>query len=242
MFLPLLIVATLWWTVNGDSRNPRFFKYPEGLIPKASTKDFQILEASILFSEMTSGEAMEKYKFSDQYLGFICNTTTDVVKHVMVKATSRNFTNDIGEMRIYPGLVLYEQYPQRDDNTVYINKYFDYTEHPNQVRGECLLEISSSDNGENLCDLLPRCIGFLEGYCLFSSASRNLPLRTLKSRNVYHEKRRTHNAYLWIKDNGVVFGILYTVAVGVATFSDKVFNTVSLKRFTKKVMKKVFRF
>lgn len=217
-----LIIVTCLVAANG-LHTPRYYQYPTGLAPLTSTLDFTIMNAASVIPETNKDRVLEAYKFSETFLGFIFDSNGHLTKVLARARGGANFTNDWGElMPAGNGTQFFEQIPVNNDNSVFMFKFFDFENFgmssankkiPKDYKCLSLLgDLVTNKTAEEWCREIPRCMGFVEGECLVSSASRNQPL-VATTNKVYHQKRRVHRHVDGIKDNIVLFLSLYGTAL-----------------------------
>lgn len=220
----ILAFSSLLVAVHGTADH-RFYTYPVGYVPSADTGDYSLFNASTLIPEVTKDDVLESHQFSKNFRGFVFDEHGNVTKILAKVALGATFTNDWGSLvpAATPETYFVEQIPVENDNRVFVFKFFDFVEHPDATPEDykCLI---GTDKAE--CKDIPRCMGYIEGECLVSSASRGEKLIAAPGK-VFHEKKKVHDSIKGIVDNAVLFWSLYGTAVGVMFAFPSVLNKLT---------------
>lgn len=196
----------------------KYYQYPDGIIPiSTSSSHYNFLNASDFFKVGTSkAEIIERVGRSTFYHGFIFNEDGEVQKVITKKYAN---ATDLGEMIVSrtSGEHFIERYPINEDNTLFIQFYHDYEDlGKDKIRGNCLLSLENiRKDPKKLCDDIPRCIGFIERYCLVSSVGRLEKLRILKTGEKYFEKKRTHDILQFVSENVYIYVLLLVIPIAI---------------------------
>lgn len=234
MLLVVLLVVLVG--VVKSEKNSRYFTYQEGVIPakNLNNEDFMMLNASEIIIDMLDTDSiLEKYKFHSEYLGFIEKKSLGKVSHVLVKRQHKGFKGEIGTFVRSTGDIFYEQKPI--DGSYFLNRYFGFNSYPTKKRiGSCLVSkslLGSTLSMREQCELIPRCLGYIENECLYSSIKVNDEF--VVSSKPYFEKKLRHDIFVWIDENTIVFSLIIGAGYIVVALYPKF-----ISRFIKKLLKK----
>jgi hypothetical protein len=154
---------------------------------------------------------LQEFQFSSNILGFIFEN--DLITFVAVRRKGRDtFGNDVGSFFNRSNSQFFEKIPSIPSNDVFIQASFGYKDMSRVQRGastaaSCLINEEDLDPSISLadhCTSIPRCLGYVEDFCLVTTAVRDDPL--LPSARRYFEKIKRHKVFDKLSSSG--FGTL----------------------------------
>ena len=139
----------------------------------------------------------------------------------MKNSTKSKFTGDFGKLMKKNGFKYYEKMPQTRSKSIYIDMGLGYTNEYKRknVKDYCLY-YSETESTKDLCDKIPRCLGYIPNHCLVSYkalASTDMDNYDFE----YHEKINDHAIFKFIEDNLLGFGFVTAaiIIIEVALFN-----------------------
>lgn len=219
-----LFIWSLFLVTMGEG-SKLYFKYPDALGPDDSlinveSSDYRVLTAESSLPEdvilnYSMEEILERYKLSDNFVGFVFDDTKKVKKVVR----SRTGSKGVGDIKTLTtmgtGWEYHELRPLVTNNTIYVSKFFGYIEaDPRGVAPEdhCLVRISPTmTNPEDYCSEIPRCFGVLQwanrsNICLVGNSATGVdasPSTVFR----FVQKKVRHDIFVTIGDNAVIFSV-----------------------------------
>jgi hypothetical protein len=240
------ITCSLWVPILSSSL---YFKYPDNVGPDSTQlnfdgSDYLVTSASVslptdVIENYSRDELLERYKLSDNYIGFVFDGSATIQQVVKSRIGTRG-TGNIKLMKTMDvGWTYYELRPLMTNNTVYIDKFFDFEELPGAVPGEewCMLGIDPGRaNPEEYCRKFPRCLGVLQhtnksNVCLVGNAAITRGGGTSSTHRFVGKKLR-HDIFVTMGENGVLLGVITGLAVAAQILVPFGLNTSVISRVT----------
>jgi hypothetical protein len=198
-----------------------------------------MLNASTLFRndilDLEKEALLRTLRFSYNYDAFIFNSDNRLTHILVKKRNKNNFNKNFGNLVSIPGTQMYEKKPDNyENNTVFISKYFGF-KHLNKnneqrginIRTHCFIKVDSmtilqSSNMSAFCEMIPKCLGYIEDYCLVSYTALSEPIQyNSGSIDQYYEKRRTHRVFdTMIAEWDIVLACSVILLLGILIFPD----------------------
>lgn len=235
-----------------------YFKYPDNLGPDSTVlnkddSDYLITSAELslpsdVIKNYNREELLDRYKLSDNFIGFVFDQSATVQQVVKLRAGNRGVGNIKLMKTMNTGWTYYEKRPLVTNNTVYIEKYFDFLEDPQSPRGEnpedwCMVTLAPGRSSPgDYCREFPRCLGVLaytnkSNVCLVGNAA----LAQGKVKNdayIFTEKKLRHDIFVTMGENGVLLGVLAGLAVAAQILVPFGLNTSVISRVTRRLTRR----
>lgn len=224
MLLLFLLIIVANCDEIDDRMSNLYFKYPDTYIPDVNyilatpSLDVNAFNPDVYIDDidLDNREAiLEAYKFSEHFQGFIFEG--DTVKFTIMKNNTKDFTGDFGKMIKKTGYKYYEKIPRINSKNIYIDMGLGYAQNMREnIREYCFY---NSEPTKELCDKIPKCLGYIPGECLISYKA--LAEKEIENAFEYHEKINEHSIFKWVSNNLLLtaFITLATLVVQTALFN-----------------------
>jgi hypothetical protein len=222
-----------------------YYVYPENYIPDINhvlstpNLDVNAFGPSVYVEDVSHTDRegiLERYKFSDEFQGFVFDG--DTLKYtIMTNKTGNDFTGDFGKLVKKNNWKYYEKRPKYNSKVIYIDMGLGYTSEYRRknLKDHCFYN-STTESTKTLCDQIPRCLGFIPGQCLvsFKGLNNEIDYNTDNYDYDYSEKINEHAIFRFIRENLILFGF---GTVGVLLVEFAVFNFNFLRPVLKNTWK-----
>lgn len=184
-----------------------FFTYPDGIIPTVPGDNLDLVDANTyLPTDMnhTLPYIIKRYNYVENIKGFIYDLTNEKVVKILI-GNSMDTNDGPKKFEKKNNLGFVERIPHGMRNGEYILKDFKYNmiNRGNEINKYC--SYYDSNSNEELCNTLPRCLGFIEKVCIVSFDGLKEPMKDGKSSIKYYEKIRSHRVIDSIVSNYYTF-------------------------------------
>lgn len=242
------IICSLWVPILSSRL---YFKYPDNVGPDSTLlnvdgSDYLVTSASAslptdVIENYNKDELLERYKLSDNYVGFVFDGSGTIQQVVKTRTGTRGAGNIKLMKTMDVGWTYYELRPLVTNNTVYIDKFFDFETLPSAPGEEwCMLMIDPGrPNPEEYCREFPRCLGVLQftnksNVCLVGNAAIDSGPRSTGTYRFISKKLR-HDVFVTMGENGVLLGVIAGLAVAVQILVPFGLNTSVISTVTRRL-------
>lgn len=229
-----------------------YFKYPDSIGPDSTVlnvdgSDYLITSAELslpadVIENYNREELLDRYKISDNYIGFVFDESAAVQQVVKARVGNRGVGNIKMMKTMDSGWTYYEKRPLVTNNTVYIEKFFDFRDDHQAPRGAnpedwCMVTLAPErPHPEEYCRKFPRCLGVLKytnksNVCLVGNAALTQGAGPTDA-YTFAEKKLRHDIFVTMGENGVLLGVLSGLAVAVQILVPFGLNTSVISRVT----------
>ncbi len=166
-----------------------YFFYPDTIVPRFEQDTFSFkfvpLQPVNVVPDFPDEDVdqpaeliLNKYKFTNQYFGFIIDIVTNRITHVQILISGDGYS--VGPLVNKKETVWAEKKPIFTNNIEFFTYFFGYKKYTDLIRGDdfreyCMYDLEVS---EELCSQIPRCLGIIENVCLISTDAVKEPLTT----------------------------------------------------------------